>query len=64
MNKILNFLSKGSNVLMITFFIIIAKFYFIEDELGKHFTTTLMEIIFIGFLIVKELEEINKNTKK
>jgi hypothetical protein len=48
MNKILNFLSKGSNVLMITFFII-AKFYFIEDELGKHFTTTLMEIIFIGF---------------
>jgi hypothetical protein len=63
MNKILNFLSKGSNVLMITFFIIIAKFYFIEDELGKQLHYYFNGNHIHWLLIVKELEEINKNKK-
>lgn len=65
MVSILNFLIKGSSVLMIVLLISMFASYFTENEseVENYLNIALRLVTFIGFIIVRELESIKENTK-
>ena len=65
MVSILNFLIKGSSILMIVLLISMFASYFTENEskVENYLNIALRLVTFIGFIIVRELESIKENTK-
>ena len=59
-------LLRSSNVLMAMCLISVISSFFLDQKVGNeyYFIVTLKYILFIGALVLRELEDINRNTKK
>lgn len=59
-------LLRSSNVLMAMCLISVISSFFLDQKVGNeyYFIVTLKYILFIGALVLRELEDISSNTKK
>ena len=59
-------LLRSSNVLMAMCLISVISSFFLDKKVGNeyYFIVTLKYILFIGALVLRELEDISSNTKK
>lgn len=59
-------LLRSSNVLMAMCLISVISSFFLDQKVGNeyYFIVTLKYILFIGALVLRELEDISRNTKK
>lgn len=59
-------LSRSSNVLMAMCLISVISSFFLDQKVGNeyYFIVTLKYILFIGALVLRELEDISRNTKQ
>lgn len=59
-------LLRSSNVLMAMCLISVISSFFLDQKVGNeyYFIVTLKYILFIGALVLRELEDISRSTKK